>query len=91
MKCFYLYDVKANEYLFPFESASIVTAQRACIDLLLRNPENNRFLRHISDYVLCHAPSFDPVSGTFENVGPEVVSTLSAVYESFVASQKVNQ
>lgn len=88
MRMYSLFDVKTKEHLPPFEAANDVSARRACIELLSRNPETNRFVRHREDYVLVRVGDFELDSGTFEQVPPTTITTLSALYDDLRAAER---
>jgi len=90
VKLYSCYDVTAKEYLPPFEAAHDTAAIRSTVELLSRNPESNRFVRHRRDYTLCRVADFDIETGTFDQVVPSTITTLSALYDAhFSGGQNV--
>lgn len=89
MKLYSIFDVKSGEYMAPFEAANDVAATRSIIDLLLRNPAENRFLRHREDYVLHALADFDIFTGVFTAHTPRTLMTLTAAYDSYTAQRGV--
>lgn len=88
MQLYSIFDVKAKDYLAPFEAPHDTGAVREVATLLSRNPETNRFVRHREDYTLVRLGEFDNRNtGMFESVLPTTITTLSAVYETFAAKQ----
>jgi len=82
MKLFAFYDVKSSEYLCPFEASNETNAIRAAVSLLRKNPNENRYVIHRSDFVLVQVGDFDITTGVFEQVAPRPITTLSALYDS---------
>ncbi|WNK13161.1 MAG: nonstructural protein [Microvirus sp.] len=58
---FCIYDIKAQAFLQPFFSATLLTGQRAFTDAC--NDANTLFYKHPEDYTLWHIASFDDTSG----------------------------
>lgn len=90
MRLYSFFDAKVPEYLAPFDAAHDTAAIRGVIELLSRNPESNRFLRHREDYVLCYMGDMDVSTGCFEAMGPNPIMTLSAIYSTMEANRATN-